>query len=89
MSKFKSSTHAQIDQTIKELLRPPLEVGRTYKIRGCGIDGKSAVVKRTVIDLDKTHVTYLKHGEPKKCQITTFQRIYAEHGIQDDGGEQG
>ncbi len=86
MSQFKASTQAQIDQTIKELLRPPLEVGRTYKLRGLGINGKAAVVERTVIEIDKTHVTYLKHGEPKKCPITTFQRIYAEHGIREDGG---
>lgn len=77
MTKFKPSTHALIDQTVKELLLPKLEVGRTYCFKY--LDN---IVKRNVIEVDEKLVTYGKPtGVEVTCSIKAFQRLYQQHGV--------
>lgn len=77
MTKFKSSTHAQIDQRVKELLYPILEVGKTYRFNYLG-----KVVERKVIELDGNKITYGKPtGDEVTCQTKTFQRLYQDYGV--------
>ncbi|MEK8128392.1 hypothetical protein WMW72_10800 [Paenibacillus filicis] len=82
MSKFKSSTHQEIDQIFKELHRPMPVAGKTYRLRGRG----GEVLERPVVSVSKTHMIYLRNGVETKCQVKTFQRMWEEHGIR-DGGE--
>ncbi len=82
--KFKPSTHQQIDQTIKELLYPKIEAGKTYFFKPYK-DGD--IFERPVIEVTKNSVTYLKpsFGNRKvTCSLVTFQRLYEEHGVREE-----
>lgn len=76
MSKFKFSTHVLIDQTVKELMRPPVEVGKTYLFKSI-----YGVVERPVVAVENDVVTYLKGDKPVQCSVKTFQRLYEQHGL--------
>lgn len=54
-----------------------IEAGKTYVIRG----GDGKFLERKVTEIGKTHLTYIRQGRPTKCQIETFKRIVAEHGV--------
>jgi hypothetical protein len=78
MSRFKASTHQQIDEHIKEIMRPKLIVGATYKFR----EYKDGVtVERKVLSVDGKMVTYQKPNGQARCSVSTFQRLYEVHGV--------
>ncbi|MEK5178234.1 hypothetical protein [Paenibacillus odorifer] len=79
MSKFKSSTHQRIDQRVKELLRPEIIQGATYRFRWYENEDP---VERTVLSVDGSTVTYQKPSGQAKCSISTFQRLFAVHGTE-------
>ncbi|MEK3867656.1 MULTISPECIES: hypothetical protein [Paenibacillus] len=78
MSRFKASTHQLIDEHIKEIMRPKIIVGATYKFREYK-DG--ATVERKVISVNDKTVTYQKPSGKAKCSVSTFQRLYEIHGV--------
>lgn len=64
MSRVKASTSKKIKQRVKELTAPP---GRER-------------IERLVLEVTDSTVTYLKKSGPVVCQLSTFQRLYAECG---------
>jgi hypothetical protein len=76
--KFKASTHQLIDQTIKELLQPVIEAGKTYRFHTM-----YGVIERPVESIVGDTVTYSKPGKKCTCSLKAFRRLYAEHGIKE------
>lgn len=76
MSRVKASTSKKIKQRVKELAAPPVVPGNTYIFAPPGREQ----VERLVLEVTDSTVTYMKKSGPVVCQLSTFQRLYAECG---------
>lgn len=75
MRKSNASTK-KTRQKAKELTAPPIVPGNTYIFAPAGRER----VERLVLEVTDSNVTYLKKSGPMVCQLSTFQRLYAECG---------
>lgn len=76
MTKFKPTTHALIDQTIKECLYPKIEAGKTYYFKS-----PHGLVERPVVEVDGKKIIYRKPKGFGVCPLLTFQRLYQKYGV--------
>jgi hypothetical protein len=79
VSKLKPSTEAKIEQRVKELLYPQIEAGKTYYFSEYGKESEN-FVERPVLEINGKTVTYLRLGEKRTCDLSTFRRLYDKHG---------
>ncbi len=76
MSKFKNSTHVAIEQTIKEILYPQIEAGKTYYFKS-----PHGRVERPVVQVNGKIILYQKPNGFGTCPLLTFQRLYQKYGV--------
>jgi hypothetical protein len=73
-STSKKTRHTR--QKAKKLAAPPIVPGNTYIFAPPGRER----VEHLVLEVTDSTVTYLKKSGPMVCQLSTFQRMYAECG---------
>jgi len=74
---MKPSTHAKIEQVLKEVQYPVIKANKTYIF-----NSPSGRVKRKVISVGE-FVVYRKKNGFGQCPLITFQRLYKQYGTED------
>lgn len=65
-----------MSKRIKKLAAPPVVPGNTYIFAPAG----RQQVERLVLEVTEKTVKYMRPSGPTTCQLTTFQRLYKQHG---------
>jgi hypothetical protein len=77
--KFKPSTHAQIEQVLKEVQYPVIVADKNYIF-----SSQHGRVERYVASVG-AYVLYRKPSGFGQCPLKTFQRLYQQYGTEELG----